>query len=164
MWKKWQGGLFASSILNRVYNDIGNTNNFESSKCKAELVGETVAKPAPNNNDEILKNEAITLPLRQLFNLWRSLEMPLINCKVELKTYVYKFSVLAVAGTDNADANSNKIIFTIKYTKPYVPVVTLSLKDNQKLSKFFIKRFERSVDWNEYKTKSENKKRTNEYR
>ena len=37
-------------------------------------------------------------------------------------------------------------------------------KDNQKLSKLLSKGFERIVYWNEYKTKSENKNTTNEYR
>ena len=41
---------------------------------------------------------------------------------------------------------------------------TLSAKYNQKLSKRLSKGFERSVYWNEYKTKSENKNTTNEYR
>ena len=40
----------------------------------------------------------------------------------------------------------------------------LSAKNNQKLSKLFSKGFERSVYWNEYKTKSKNKNTTNEYR
>ena len=40
----------------------------------------------------------------------------------------------------------------------------MSAKVNQKLSKLFSKEFERSVYWNEYKTKSENKNMTNEYR
>ena len=35
-----------------------------------------------------------------------------------------------MADTDNDDANPNNIIFTIKYIKLYVPVVTLSAKDN----------------------------------
>ena len=58
------------------------------------------------------------------------------------------------------------IIFflTIRDTKLYLPVVTLSAKDNQKLSKRLSKRSERSVYWNEYKTKGENKNTTNEYR
>ena len=56
------------------------------------------------------------------------------------------------------------LFFTIKNTKLYVPAVTLSAKVNQKLSKLFSKEFERSVYWNEYKTKSENKNMTNEYR
>ena len=63
---------------------------------------------------------------------------------------------LSVAGTDNANGNNddNNIIFTIKDTKLYVPVVTLSARVNQKLIKLLSKGFERSVYWNEYKTKS----------
>ena len=38
--------------------------------------------------------------------------------------------VLAAAGVENVDANFNKIIVTIKDTKLYVHVVTLSVKDN----------------------------------
>ena len=52
--------------------------------------------------------------------------MPQINCKVELKLKWRKSCVLAAASVDNADANSNDIIFTIKDAKLYVPVVTLS--------------------------------------
>ena len=39
--------------------------------------------------------------------------------------------------------------------KLHVPVVTLSAKDNQKLSKMLSKVCERSIYWNERKTKSE---------
>ena len=39
----------------------------------------------------------------------------------------------------------------MKDTKLYVTVVTLSSKDNQKLSKLLSKGFEISVYWNEYK-------------
>ena len=52
--------------------------------------------------------------------------------------------------------DDNNVIFTIKDTKLYVPVVALSARDNRKLSKILSKEFERSVYWNEYKTKSEN--------
>ena len=67
-------------------------------------------------------------------------------------------------GSDNTDGNPNTIIFTIKDTKLYVPVVTLLAQNNQKLSKLFSKGFERSVYWNEYKIKSNNKNTKNEYR
>ena len=63
-----------------------------------------------------------------------------------------------VAGTDNVNGNDSDIIFTIRDTKLYVPDVTLSARDNQKLSKFLSKGFQRSLYWNEYKTKSDNKK------
>ena len=48
---------------------------------------------------------------------------------------------------NNNDVDSNNTIFTIKYTKLYVPVVTLSAKDNKKLSKLFSKGLERLVYW-----------------
>ena len=56
------------------------------------------------------------------------------------------------------------ILFLLSKTQFYVPVVTLSARDNQKLSKFLGKGFEKSVYCNECKTKSENKNTTNEYR
>ena len=60
--------------------------------------------------------------------------MPLINCKVELKLKWTKYCVY----------KPNDFVFTIKETKLYVPVVTLSGTDNQKLSKLLSKGFEKS--------------------
>ena len=78
--------------------------------------------------------------------------MSLINCKAELKIKWTKYCVLSAGGTDNVNnRDSNNVIFTIKDTKLYVPVVTLSPKYIQKLSKLLSKGFERSVYWNEYK-------------
>ena len=90
--------------------------------------------------------------------------MSLINGKVQLKLKWKHYCVLSAAGAENNDTNSNNIIFSIKDTKLYVPVVTLSARDNQKLSKLLSRGFERSVYWNEYKTKSENKNTANEYK
>ena len=56
------------------------------------------------------------------------------------------------------------LIFTISDTKLHVPVVTLSPRDNQKLSKLLSKGFERSVYWNVFETKSDIKSTENEYR
>ena len=58
------------------------TNNFKSFKYKAKLLGNTVAQPAPNAANRMLRNATIVVPLKYLSNFWRSLEMPLINCKV----------------------------------------------------------------------------------
>ena len=70
---------------------------------------------------------------------------------------------MSATDEDNANGKSN-IIFTIKDTKLYVPVITSSARDNQKLSKLPSKGFERSVYWNEYKTKTKTKNTTNEHR
>ena len=107
----------------------------------------------------------IVVPLRHLSNFWRSLEIALINCKVELKLIWTKHCVLAVARIDKANGNNDdNIIFTNKDTKLYVPVITLSARDNQTLSKLLRKWFERSVYWKEYKTKSDNKNATHKFR
>ena len=85
----------------------------------------------------------IAVPLKYLSNFWRSLEMPLINCKVELSLKWYENCILSSAGT--------AATFTITDTKLYVPVVTLKTEDNAKLSKLLNEGFKRSVYWNKYK-------------
>ena len=82
------------------------------------------------------------MPLKYLCNIWISLEIPLINRKVELKLKWTKNCVLATGGVDNVNANDNNIIFTIKHRKLYDPAVILTANGNQKLSKLFRKEFE----------------------
>ena len=124
--------------------DIVNDDNFKSFKYKTKLFGNTAAQPAPNDANGILKNATTAVPLRYLSNFWKSLEMPLINCQVELKLRWAKPCALSLGSTDNSNVNNddNNIIFTIKDTKLYVPVVTLSAEDNKKLSKLLSKGFE----------------------
>ena len=64
---------------------------------------------------------------------------------------------MSVAGSDSKNNINSNIILTIKDTKLYVPVVTLSARNNQKLSKLLSKGFKRSVYWNDYKTQSQEK-------
>ena len=85
----------------------------------------------------------IAVPLKYLSNFWRSLEMPLINCKVELSLRWYENCILSSAGT--------AATFAITDTKLYVPVVTLKTEDNVKLSKLLNEGFKRLVYWNKYK-------------
>ena len=59
------------------------------------------------------------------------------------------------AGGDNT--NNRETTFQITSPKLYVPVVTLSAKDNEFLIKQLDEGFKRSVDWNEYKSKIETK-------
>ena len=61
--------------------------------------------------------------------------MSLINCKVELKNKETNDCVFLAADADNPSSNSNNITFSNKGTKLYVPVVTFSAKNSQKISK-----------------------------
>ena len=65
--------------------------------------------------------------------------MPLINYKVELKLKWSNYFVLSAAGNENPNGYADDIIFTIKDTKLYVPLVTLSRRDNQKLTNVKLK-------------------------
>ena len=47
--------------------------------------------------------------------------------------------------------NANKVIFKKTYTKRYVPIGTLSIEDNSKLSNLLNEGFKRPIYWNEYK-------------
>ena len=120
--------------------DIANNDNFKSFKYKAKLIWNAAADGA----NRLLKNATITVPLKYLSNFWRSLEIPLINCKVELKLKWTSYCILSAAGADNDNANGNNTIFTSKDTKVYVPVMTLSARNNQKQSKLLSKGFKRS--------------------
>ena len=68
--------------------------------------------------------EILVVPLKYLTNFWRSLEMPLINCKIELKLNWTDYCVFSAAGGHNVNNKDDNIILTIKDTKLYVPVVT----------------------------------------
>ena len=58
-------------------------------------------------------------------------------------------------GGDNA--NDRETTLKITSTKLYLPIVTLSTKDNVNLTKQLNEGFKRSVYWNEYKSKIETK-------
>ena len=110
--------------------------NWSSFKYRSIIIGNLSQAGARNN-------VKIVVPLKYLSNFWRSLEMPLINCKVEFSLQWYENCLLSSAG-DNAT-------FTMTDTKHYVPIVTLSVEDNAKLSKLLGEGFKRSVYWNKYK-------------
>ena len=72
--------------------------------------------------------------------------MPLINCKIHLELNWSKDCVMSTI----ADTT-----FKITNTKLYVPIVTLSSKDNVKLVKLLEEGFKRPVYWNEYQIEIE---------
>ena len=79
--------------------------------------------------------------------------MPLINCKGERSLRWIENSVLTSAAVD-ANVNNtgaNSATFKITDAKRYVPIVTLSIEDNAKLSKLLGEGFKRSIYWNKYK-------------
>ena len=70
----------------------------------------------------ITKNFEITVPLKYLSNFWETIEMPLINCEINL----------ILSGPENCVISSAIAAtkFAINDTKFYVLVVTLSNQVN----------------------------------
>ena len=116
-------------------NDAGNPNNVTldnstSFKYKASLLGKATGA---DGNDRSFKNTKIVVPLKYLSNFFRSLEMPLINCKIHLELHWNNNYVMygtdTYAGGDNV--NNRETTFNITSTKLYVPTVTLSSKSDK---------------------------------
>ena len=114
--------------------------NSQSFKYKAALVGKTAN--AVNNTNSSVKITKIVVPLKYLSNIWRLLEMPLINCKIHLELNLIEHCISSSTG------NSAK--FKITNVKLHVPIVTLSTKDNVNLAEKLSNEFKRSVYWNSY--------------
>ena len=83
--------------------------------------------------------------------------MPLINCKIHSELNWNNNCVMYGADTyvGGDNANNRETSFQITSPKLYVPIVTLSTKDNLNLTKQLNEGFKRSVYWNEYKSKIE---------
>ena len=87
------------------------------------------------------------VPLKHLSNFWRTLEMHLINCEVNL---ILTWSSTCVITNSNGAGT-----FEITDKKLYVPVVTLSIQENTKLLQQLKSGFKRVINWNKYLSKPE---------
>ena len=118
-------------------------NNSSSFKYKVSLLGNSLL-----DGNITKRSVKVVVPLNYLSNFFRSLEMPLINCKIKLNLTWKKECVLS---TDAGHA-----VFIINDTKIYFLVVTLSKEDNKDFIEQQNKGFQRSVYWSKYKTKEIN--------
>ena len=102
------------------------------------------------------------MPLKHLSNVWRSLNIPLINCEVELILTWFKNCVLIEKSTRDVNYNAvprvseinnpENATFQIKDTKLYVPVVTLSKENGIKFLEQLKSGFKKTVKWNKYRS------------
>ena len=89
-----------------------------------------------------IQDVEIIVPLKYLSNFWRTLEIPLINCEVNL--------TLTWSATCVISSATGETKFKITETKLYVPVVTLSTQDNAKLLQQLKSGFKRTINWIEH--------------
>ena len=98
------------------------------------------------------------ISLKHLSTFWRSLNIPLINCKVELILTWSKNCVLVQMTEKDAEGDNPTIVaptrleFKIRDTKLYIPVVTLSRENDTKLLKKLKTRIKRTIKWEKYRS------------
>ena len=118
-------------------DDIEDSKSFKS---KIKITGKT-----PNDDNE--KDVEIMVPLKCLSKFWRTLEMPLINCEINL--FLTWSSTCVITNSNGAGK------FAVTDTKLYVPVVTLSTQENTKFLQQLKSGFKRVINWNKYLSKPE---------
>ena len=123
--------------------EFNGTNTADSFNFKAEVTGQT------GNNGRI-DNAEIMVQLKYLSNFWRTLEMLLINCEVNLILTWSNDCVIVYTNVANQGST-----FAIADTKLYVPVVTLSTQDNAKFLPQLQSGFKRKINWSKYLPKPE---------
>ena len=95
-------------------------------------------------HDNLTKNDVkIVVPLKHLSNFRRNLDIPLINCEVELILTSFRNCVLIDKSTREANYGANPVVyeidnpedatFEITDLKLFVPVVTLSKENDIQL-------------------------------
>ena len=161
-------------IVMPMYNLIEYSDNY--AKTTGSLRQYCKDIPTQNNNNEIIafdvnnltdsfnfkvkftgrtgnngtKDVEIMVPLIYLSTFWRTLEMPLINCEVNLILTWSSTCVIVATGVQNQNAT-----FAITDTKLYVPIVTLSTQENTKFLQQLKSDFKRVINWNKYLSKPE---------
>ena len=128
--------------VNNEITEFRVNNTTDSFKFKAKIAGQT--------GDDGTKDVEIMVPLKYLSKFWRTLEMPLINCEVNLILTWSSTCVLIATNIPNQIAT-----FAITDTKLYVSVVTLSAEENTKFLQQLKSAFKRVINWNKYLSKPE---------
>ena len=132
---------YKTSITKNTYNIGDDEDGYDASK-----VGENEAE--------------IVTPLKYLSNFWRSLNIPLINCEVELILTWSKNCVLADMTVRDIGNNNNPpaivaptgLEFQIKDTKLYISVVTLSKENDILVLEQLKSGFKGTIKWNKYRS------------
>ena len=133
---------------------------------KTKIVGSLAACELEKDDVEI------AIPLKYLGNVWRSLDIPLINGEITLILSSYKECVLVDRALRNApNPQPNPPIaafnsptsarFDITDCKLYVPVVNLSAENDGKLLEQLKSGFRITIKWNKYISQMSNQNKNN---
>ena len=95
-------------------------------------------------------------------NFWRSIDLPLINCEIELDLIWTRSCIISeisrtsiVIGNPTARevaTETTAATFQINNAKLYVPILNFSINDNIKFLKNIKQGFKTTISWNKYRS------------
>ena len=137
---------------------VVNSNTF---KYKNKIICNTYNVDAGAQGYDVNKNctqeVELAIPLKNLGNFWRALNIPLISCEVSLELKWDKNCVITSLeqrdiGRGNRDNAPTGATLAINDCKLYVPAVTLSKDDEIKLLTNLKSGFKGEIIWNKYRS------------
>ena len=167
LWNYYRDELssgFNNNNRDRMNYSIKDSYSFDN---KTSITGQL------ENDDEEKEEIKIVVSLKYLSNFWRTLDIPLINCKISLDLTWSKNCVLTSKATRNALAaegdnlavaginNPTNAVFEITDCRLYVPAVNLSAQNENKLLEQLKTGFKITVPWNKYRSESSNQTANN---
>ena len=131
------------------------TTTSKSFEYKTKIIGRI-----PNDNN-ILDAEVV-VPLKYLNSFWRSLDLPLNNCEIELDLSWSRYCIISeISRTSAVSANlpvlaveathTTGATFQTNNAKLYVSAVTLSINDSIKFLENIKQGFKRTISWKRFK-------------
>ena len=131
LWQYFKDIPAVNDNSNIVHSNGANAT--DSFNFKIKMTGQT-------DDDGEMNNIEIMIALRYLSKFQRTLENSLINCEVNLTLTWSESCVIAYTNIANQGVQ-----LEIKDAKLYVPVITLSIEDNEKLLSQLKPDFERTI-------------------
>ena len=111
-------------------------------------------------NDNNTLDTEVVVPLKYLSNLWKFLDLPMVNCEIELDLSWSKECIISeISITPRIPVNPNEevvliqitgAIFQINFAKLYVLVVILSINDDIKFLENVKQGFIRTISLDKY--------------
>ena len=156
-------GCFWNYYRDEPNNGVGGANNnvnYSVKDSKSFDYKTSITGKLKVNNTE--KEVEVVVSLKNLRYFWRTLEISLINCEINLILAWSENCVLTSKATRDADPDANPAVaainnatnttFKITDLKLYVPVVTLSTENDERLLKQLRTGFKRTIKWNKYRS------------
>ena len=142
----------------------GSTYHVDAKVTNAE--GNEINNPPYDSNKSGKEEVQTAFPSKYLSNFWGTLDVPLINCEVSLilpwsRECVITIKERRVITNTRRDTSPTNATFKTTDTKLYVPVVTLSTENDQRLLEQLRTGFKRTIRWNKCRSEMTNQTKNN---